>query len=218
MRVAHSTGVGVPTFERIRVSDSPLRAAVLQGEAVLSNDPLHGTQGYQRNIPLSAIIGVPLCVKGRIIGALDVVNKPGGFDASDIRLLSIYADQAAIAIENTRLHKQVEQIAVMEERNRLARELHDSVTQSLYGVTLYAEAAARMLQSGSTATATEYLRDLRTTAQEALREMRLLIFELRPPVLEKEGLLAALQMRLDSVEGRAGLETELIQAMDAACR
>lgn len=218
LRVAHSTGLGVPTFQRIRVSDSLLQDAILKGEIVLSNDPLNGPQGYQRDVPLSAVIGVPLRVKGHIIGTLDVVNKPGGFNENDIRLLSIYADQAAIAIENTRLNQQVEQIAVMEERNRLARELHDSVTQSLYGVTLYAEAATRMLQSGNNDTAAEYLGELRETAQEALREMRLLIFELRPPVLEKEGLLAALQMRLDSVEGRAGLQTELIQEIDDGYR
>ena len=56
--------------------------------------------------------------------------------------------------------------------------------------------------------AADHLRELRDTAQEALREMRLLIFELRPPVLQEEGLVAALQARLEAVEGRAGLETE----------
>jgi len=97
----------------------------------------------------------------------------------------------------------------MEERNRLARDLHDSVTQAVYGVTLYAEAATRLLGAGQTEVAAEHLKELRSTAQQALREMRSLIFELRPPVLEKEGLVAALQARLEAVEGRAGLATEL---------
>jgi len=98
--------------------------------------------------------------------------------------------------------------AVAEERNRLARELHDSVTQALYGVTLYSEAAAGHLALGHTDRAAEHLQELQDTAQEALAEMRLLIFELRPPILEELGLVAALQARLQAVEGRAGLKTE----------
>jgi signal transduction histidine kinase len=98
--------------------------------------------------------------------------------------------------------------AITEERNRLARELHDSVTQALYGVTLYSEAATGQLSLGHTDRAAEHLRDLQDTAQEALAEMRLLIFELRPPILDELGLVAALQARLQAVEGRAGLRTE----------
>jgi signal transduction histidine kinase/ligand-binding sensor domain-containing protein len=97
--------------------------------------------------------------------------------------------------------------AVVEERNRLARDLHDSVTQSLYAVTLYADAAARLLSSGQAEPAGTNLHKLRRTAREALGEMRLLIFELRPPILEQEGLAAALQARLEAVEGRAGVKT-----------
>ncbi|MEJ2735113.1 MAG: histidine kinase, partial [Anaerolineae bacterium] len=98
--------------------------------------------------------------------------------------------------------------AVAEERNRLARELHDSVTQALYGVSLYSEAASGHLALGHTDRVSEHLRELQDTAQEALAEMRLLVFELRPPILEQEGLVAALQARLQAVEGRAGLKTE----------
>jgi signal transduction histidine kinase len=76
-------------------------------------------------------------------------------------------------------------------------------------VTLYAEAAARLFNAGDTQTAAEHLRELRDTSQEALREMRLLIYELRPPVLGTGGLAGALQARLDAVEARAGLHTEI---------
>ena len=100
--------------------------------------------------------------------------------------------------------------AILEERQRLARDLHDSVTQALYGITLHAEVARRLLASGDTATATSYLSALQETAQEALAEMRLLIFDLRPPILGQVGLAAALQVRLDAVEGRANLQTQLI--------
>jgi len=104
-----------------------------------------------------------------------------------------------------RLREQQKRTAVIEERQRLARELHDSVTQSLYSVTLYAEAAARLLQSGQSSEAAGHLRELGTTAREALREMRLLIFELSPPALEAGTLAEALQIRLDAVEARGGL-------------
>lgn len=102
-----------------------------------------------------------------------------------------------------------EELAVAEERNRLARDLHDSVTQALYSQTLFAEAAARELSVGETETAAEHLEELGKTARLALQEMRLMIFELRPPILEKEGLTAALRERLEAVEARAGIRTSL---------
>jgi signal transduction histidine kinase len=100
--------------------------------------------------------------------------------------------------------------AVLEERQRLARDLHDSVAQAIYSITLHAEAARRQLSAGDLRVTAEYLHELQDAAQEALEEMRRLIFELRPPILEQAGLAAALQARLDAVEGRSKLETELI--------
>lgn len=104
---------------------------------------------------------------------------------------------------------QVEALAVVEERNRLARDLHDSVTQALYGLTLSAEAAARQITAGELDAAGAQLREVQAMAKQALREMRLLIYELRPPVLEEGGLAAALKERLQAVEGRVGLATSL---------
>ena len=151
-------------------------------------------------------LAVPIKLKGQVIGVLDAQSgRVNGFDESDLSVLQSLADQAAIAIENARLYEQASRVAVVEERQRLARELHDSVTQALYGTTLYAEAATRQLANGQMALVDEHLRELRDTAQEALREMRLLIFELRPSVLEGEGLVPALRARLEAVEERAGL-------------
>jgi signal transduction histidine kinase len=107
------------------------------------------------------------------------------------------------------IREQDERLAVIEERQRLARELHDSVAQALYTITLYADAADLALASQQPEMAAGHLHELRDTAQEALRDMRLLIFELRPHELGKEGLVAALQARLEAVEARAGLQTEL---------
>jgi nitrate/nitrite-specific signal transduction histidine kinase len=155
-------------------------------------------------------LAVPLKTKNIVIGVLDVQsNRLNAFDEKDLTVLQSLAHQAAIAIENARLYHQARQLAVMEERNRLARDLHDSVTQSLYGVTLFAEAAERLLMAGDVSLAADHIRELRLTAQESLREMRLLIFELRPLILGEHGLAAALQVRLESVEGRSGLETVL---------
>jgi signal transduction histidine kinase len=142
------------------------------------------------------------------IGVIDVVNKPDGFTEEDIRIISLFADQAAIAIENTRLHQQAEQLAVVEERQRLARELHDSVTQSLYSVTLYADATRMALEADNMGVASENLNELHNMAREAMLDMRLLIFELHPPILEKEGLVAAIQTRLESVEARSGVKAD----------
>ena len=155
-------------------------------------------------------LAVPLKTKDAVIGVLDVQSEQlNAFDESDVVVLQSLAYQAAVAIENARLYEQAQQLAIVEERNRLARDLHDSVTQAVYGVTLYAEAATRLLSSGQPEMAASHLRELRSTAQQALKEMRSLIFELRPSVLEKEGLVAALQARLEAVEGRSGVKAEL---------
>ena len=154
---------------------------------------------------LSEVI-VPVKVKGKVIGVLDAQSERiNAFDESDLAVLQSLADQAAVAIENARLYKQAQQLAVVQERNRLARELHDSVTQALYGITLHAEAAYRQLAANQTTLANEQLIELRGTAQEALREMRLLIFELRPSIVELQGLVPALRARLEAVEERAGM-------------
>jgi signal transduction histidine kinase len=157
-----------------------------------------------------AMLSIPLIIRGDVFGAITLYyHAPRQFSAEEVRLAIALADQAALAVDNNRLHEEAEKAAALAERNRLARELHDSVTQSLYSITLYAEAVARLLGSGKSESAAEHLRDLGTTAREALREMRLLIFELNPPALEKSNLVDALQIRLDAVEVRAGVKVGL---------
>ena len=198
------------------------------GEAVLTRRPTTTSNLADRlahpDIPAEAremaarfaaiyrtILAVPLLQKEEIYGALAMYFRAERqFTEEEINVAVTFADQAALAIENARLREQAEQAAAMQERGRLARELHDSVTQSLYSVTMYTEAAARLMMAGQAAEAAEHLRDARDTAQEALREMRLMIYQLRPPVLEKGGLAVALQVRLDAVERRGGMRAELI--------
>ena len=102
--------------------------------------------------------------------------------------------------------ERAEELAVLQERNRLARELHDSVTQSLHSATLMAEAGQRLASSGDIDQVREYLIRLGEISQQALREMRLLVYELRPLALSGVGLIGALQHRLDAVERRSGVE------------
>jgi PAS domain S-box-containing protein len=157
-----------------------------------------------------AYLGVPMRARGRVLGVLSVIGEVGQqFGAEEVALLDTIADQIGVAVENAKLYQQAEQLAVMKERSRLARELHDSVTQALYSMTLLAEAAGRRVGAGNLEQVENYLARLGEAAQQSLKEMRLLVHELRPPVLEREGLVGALQQRLDAVEGRSGVETRL---------
>jgi signal transduction histidine kinase len=155
-------------------------------------------------------INVPLLVQGKLVGALTLAAwEIRAITQEELSLLTAISQQVGMAVVNAQLYEQAEQTAISSERSRMARELHDSVTQLLYSVTLYAEAAAELLDSGETVTAAGNLRELRDTAQEALREMRLLIYQLHQPAIGQGGLAAALQARLDAVERRGGMHAEL---------
>jgi signal transduction histidine kinase len=191
--------------------DEPVVIADVQGgtpeaaalRASLGDQILRAGKTLVRSLML-----VPLVARGQIIGVLAVTNGlPTAFGDRETSLALGIARQAAVAIENARLHERAQQAAVIEERQRLARELHDSVTQALYGISLYAEAAGRALTDGDIQPVANNLQEIRDTTQEALAEMRLLLFELRPPLLQERGLAAALRARLQGVETRAGLVT-----------
>ena len=160
---------------------------------------------------LRAFMQVPIRVAGEVFGVFSAdFLQSHRFTEEEKRLLMAFAQRAGLAIETARLYEREEQIAVMQERNHLARDLHNSVTQSLYGVSLYAEVAAQLLKSGELEKAGKNLQELKGMSLDALAEMRLLIYELRPSVFEAEGLVAAIQARLDAVEGRVGLETNFV--------
>jgi signal transduction histidine kinase/PAS domain-containing protein len=160
---------------------------------------------------LQAYVGAPIRAKGRVLGALSVVGEAGRpFKDNEVSLLSSIADQVGVAVENARLYQQAEQLAVVRERERLARELHDSVTQSLYSLMLLADAGWKLMEAGDLERVRGYLERLGEISQQALKEMRLLVYELRPLVLKREGLAGALQQRLDAVEKRAGMDVRLL--------
>jgi signal transduction histidine kinase len=156
---------------------------------------------------IRSFLQVPITIGDEAFGVFGVNHcQLHTFTEDEQRVLLALAQRAALAIRNARLYERAQQAAVLEERQRLTRELHDSVTQSLYGVALYTEAASRALGEGEFGPAAANLQDIRETTQEALGEMRLLLYELRPPDLEEHGLARALRARLQSVETRAGLD------------
>jgi signal transduction histidine kinase len=205
---------------QVPLEDCAVGEAVKTGQPVVQTDAEHaifGSQEHAEGETAHLTICIPLMARGKALGAIRLDGQALRPPASEeLSLLAAIGHQIGVAVENARLYEQAQQLAVMSERNRLARDLHDSVMQALYGVTLYAEAAARQLTSGDGDLAAGHLREIRSTTQEALREMRLLIFELRPPILKSDGLAAALQSRLEAVERRVGIEAEFVGSGD--CR
>jgi signal transduction histidine kinase len=122
--------------------------------------------------------------------------------------MSTLADLIAVSVENARLYQQAQEVAAFEERNRLARELHDSVSQALYGIALGTR-TARILYDRDPAKVIEPLDYVKSLAQAALTEMRALIFELRPESLENEGLVMALTKQAESVQARHGIQVQV---------
>jgi len=128
-------------------------------------------------------MGVPLIVKDQVVGMLTLDHQsPGYYDESHAELAMALASQAAVAIENARLYRQVEQVAVAQERNRLARDLHDAVTQTLFSTSLIAEVLPKLWERDPEV-GREKLEELRVLTRGALSEMRTLLLELRPDTL-----------------------------------
>ncbi|MBN2047898.1 MAG: GAF domain-containing protein [Anaerolineaceae bacterium] len=159
---------------------------------------------------LRTFLAVPLRSKGELMGVIAVFSRlEDAFSQEDVELLIAVSNQMADAVDTARLRIQAKDATIMAERQRLARELHDSVTQSLYSLNLMVNAAKRFAKTGNTERAEHYLNELTDISQQALKEMRLLIYDLRPAALEEEGLYAALTQRLETVERRAGVKTTI---------
>jgi len=198
----------------VRVGEC-LCGLVAQSERPLVIEDLAAAEGLTRKAcmeeDLRSLAVIPLLSRERLMGVLVAGSRTARrFISSEVELLTSMGHHLAIAVENARLYEQAQRVAVSEERERLARELHDSVTQSLYSVTLFAEAARRLAAAKELGRTENYLQQLGQTAQQALKEMRLLVYELRPSKLEEEGLVKALQQRLSTVEQRAGVEARLL--------
>ncbi len=156
---------------------------------------------------MTSFLGVPIVSKGNVIAAFYLTCKIGAdeFTRDDQSTIEMLAAHSAIAIENARLFERSRELSVVEERNRLAREFHDSVSQTLFSMSLVADAAA-MLVERDAAQAKAKLEELREMARTAVQEMRSLIFELRPAELEADGLTATLRKHLEVLRRVYGTE------------
>jgi PAS domain S-box-containing protein len=157
-------------------------------------------------------VGVPLTVQERLIGWLSLHHgEPRAYTHHHAALAQTIANQAATAIQNAQLYGQARRLAALEERQRLARELHDSVSQVLYGIGLGARTAGALLDRAVIApelrsSLSEPLDYVLSLAEAGLAEMRALIFELRPDSLEREGLVAALSRQAAALRARHRLQ------------
>jgi signal transduction histidine kinase len=159
---------------------------------------------------MTSFLGVPVVSHGRVIAAFYLTDKIGAseFTLDDQATIEMLAAHAAIAIENARLYQRSRELSVTEERNRLARELHDSVVQMLFSISLTAEALTGLIDRNPEE-AKAQAENLRELARAASQEMRSLIFELRPAELESDGLLPTLRKHIDVVRRVSHKEIEL---------
>jgi signal transduction histidine kinase len=182
-------------------------------EATRSREPVSVPDvsgAFGQASPFRAVLVAPILIMDEVKGCLALFSfESRDFFEEERSLVTTFAEHLALALENARLRERSGRMAVLEERERLSRELHDSVTQSLYSLTLFAETGRRQAEKGNAQAAEHHLEMLRDTAQQTLKEMRLMLHELRPSALEGVGLVTALRRRLDAVEERAGVLTNL---------
>ena len=158
---------------------------------------------------MTDFLGVPVRHRGKTLGEIYLSAKPAGtFTAHDQRLVEMLASHAGIAIATAHLYQQGQTLAVMEERARMARELHDAVSQTLFSMQFEARAAALRARDDPAAAAATLLR-LEKQAAGALTEMRGLVHALRPKSLERDGLAAALSDHVDALRRAHQVEIEL---------
>ncbi len=154
-------------------------------------------------------LGTPLSAGEHSLGWLSCFRTTEtGFGISEASFLVALARQLGVFVENHRLRQRIGQVAVLEERQRLARDLHDSVTQMLYSMTLFAHAGKMAVEDGDKERLNRALEQMSAVSLQALREMRSLLYELQPPPLAEVGLVRALAIRLDTVERRVGIKVE----------
>jgi len=159
---------------------------------------------------MRSFLGVPIASRQGVIGAFYLTDKEGALDftAEDQELIELLAAHAAIAITNARLYEQSRELSILAERNRLALDLHDAVSQKLFGLVLTAESALTLLDR-EPAAAREQLARLQSLAQEARDELRSLVLELRPPDLERDGLCGALRKHVEMLRRLQPVPIEL---------
>jgi signal transduction histidine kinase len=169
----------------------------------------HPDFGYypEKHPVMTDFLGVPIKHRGEVLGNIFLSgSRSGSFSARDQRLVETLAAYAGVAIANARLYRQAQELATVEERGRVARELHDSVSQRLFSMVFEARAAALAAADDGSR---EAIRGLERSASEALKEMSALVHALRPKSLERDGLEAALRDLVDALQRAHGAAIEI---------
>lgn len=163
-------------------------------------------QDVIRAVGLTSVIDVPITIAGKRFGLFSMGwVQHHDISPDEVRMASAIGQRAAVAIENARLYERAQHAASLEERQRLARELHDSVSQALYGISLGTRTARTLLERDP-ARVGEPLEYVSGLAEAGLAELRALIFELRPESLEAEGLVAAFEKQFAAMHARHGID------------
>ena len=200
---------------------SPIRRLIVDQQSFIIND-VHQEPGLSVEMKTAigfgiealfgnghAWMGIPMIVSDKVIGLMGLIHQePGFFQTDNLSLTQTFANQAAIALENARLYDQGQAAAVAEERNRLARDLHDSVTQSLYSASLLAEVLPEIRQRDPDE-AERGLEELRHLTRGALAEMRTMLLELRPETLVKTPLGDLLEQLVEALTSRMEIDTRV---------
>jgi signal transduction histidine kinase len=160
--------------------------------------------------PMRTFLGVPVHVEGRVIGNLYLTDKEAGapFSEDDERLVESFARHAGLAIHNARMHEELRQLAVLQERERIAQDLHDGSIQSLYAVSLILEDTEELMASDP-ALATERIDHAIETIHGTIQEIRDFIMGLDPDARRAVDLLAGLTALADEFERSTPIEVEL---------
>jgi PAS domain S-box-containing protein len=158
---------------------------------------------------IQSMIGVPLLSGDTAVGVISVGRRePNAFSTADAQVLAMLAPGALIALENARLYAQAQQMAALEERQRLVRDLHDVVTQTLFSASMIADVLPRLWERHPE-DGRKRLLELRQLTRGALAEMRTLLLELRPAVLTEARLGDVLRQLAEAAAGRAHLDIEV---------
>jgi signal transduction histidine kinase len=181
-------------------------------QKVLESEPSAPLHPFMPTAPWDTVVAVPMIYHDKQLGVLASYMPTTDIEESELAFHTAIADQTAVAVEHARLLAEVHDKATLEQRQHLARELHDSVSQALFSINLTARAVEALLKRENPQTETAFMRltDLRQLTQAALAEMRALIFELRPRALEEEGLLQAIRKHGSAVAGRAMLQVSVV--------
>jgi signal transduction histidine kinase len=196
---------GISRLERARIGAPPRGLGIL-GLIVRENRTIrlvdlmtdHRRHGFPPNHPdMHSFLGVPVTVRGRTMGNLYLTDKDGGFTEEDARLVETFARHAAIAMDNARLHDQVQRLAIVEERERIGKDLHDSVIQAIYAVGLSLDDVPEIMDEEPEEARRRVERAI-DGLDQTIRDIRNFIFGLRPALLDG----------VDVVEGLAALADE----------